>query len=87
MAYKRRFDLFARLITERFAAPRNFDVVGEQERLNEALSRLGRTVTTVLSAPQAPARALRAAPLHAQGAVRVRAGGVHAPGRGDAAHH
>ena len=46
MADKRRFDLFAQLIVERFAAPRIFDVAGGQGRLNEALTRLGRTVTT-----------------------------------------
>ncbi|WP_224243429.1 methyltransferase domain-containing protein [Hyalangium gracile] len=46
MADKRRFDLFARFIVERFAAPRIFDIAGGQGRLNEALSRLGREVTT-----------------------------------------
>ena len=46
MADKRRFDLFAQFLIERFAAPRVFDIAGGQGRLNEALSRLGRTVTT-----------------------------------------
>jgi len=46
MADKRRFDLFAQFIAERFPAPRIFDIAGGQGRLNEALSRLGRTVTT-----------------------------------------
>jgi len=46
MADKRRFDLFAQFLVERFAAPRVFDIAGGQGRLNEALSRLGRTVTT-----------------------------------------
>lgn len=46
MADKRRFDLFARFITDRFAAPRIFDVAGGQGKLNEALTKLGRTVTT-----------------------------------------
>lgn len=46
MADKRRFELFAQLVAERFAAPRVFDVAGGQGRLNEALTRLGRVVTT-----------------------------------------
>ena len=47
MADKRRFDLFAQLLLERFpAAERVFDVAGGQGKLNEALTRLGRTVTT-----------------------------------------
>jgi hypothetical protein len=46
MADKRRFDLFASFLTQRFAAPRIFDIAGGQGRLNEALTRLGRTVTT-----------------------------------------
>lgn len=46
MADLRRFDRFARLITQRFAAPRIYDVAGGQGRLNQALSALGRTVTT-----------------------------------------
>jgi hypothetical protein len=46
MADKRRFDLFAQLIVERWPAPRVFDVAGGQGRLNEALTRRGRTVTT-----------------------------------------
>jgi hypothetical protein len=43
---KRRFDLFAAWIAERFPAPRIYDVAGGQGRLNEALTRLGREVTT-----------------------------------------
>ncbi|MDY7228836.1 hypothetical protein [Hyalangium rubrum] len=46
MADKRRFDLFARFLVERFPAPRIFDIAGGQGRLNEALTKLGRTVTT-----------------------------------------
>ncbi|SEU35551.1 hypothetical protein [Stigmatella erecta] len=46
MADKRRFELFAHFISERFRAPRIFDVAGGQGRLNEALTKLGRTVTT-----------------------------------------
>jgi hypothetical protein len=46
MADKRRFDLFAELIVQRFSAPRVYDVAGGQGRLNEALTRRGRTVTT-----------------------------------------
>lgn len=46
MADKRRFELFARYLVERFDAPRIFDVAGGMGRLNEALTRLGRTVTT-----------------------------------------
>ncbi len=46
MADKRRFDLFAHFIAERFPAPRIFDIAGGQGRLNQALSALGRTVTT-----------------------------------------
>src|SRR5688572_16610631 len=47
MADKRRFELFADLIVGRFAtASRIFDVAGGQGRLNEALSRRGRRVTT-----------------------------------------
>lgn len=47
MADKRRFDLFARFLVERFAsAQRVYDVAGGQGRLNEALTRLGRTCTT-----------------------------------------
>ena len=46
MADKRRFELFAHLIVERFTAPRIFDIAGGQGRLNEALTKLGRTVTT-----------------------------------------
>ena len=46
MADKRRFDLFADFLTERFSAPRIFDIAGGQGKLNEALTRRGRTVTT-----------------------------------------
>jgi hypothetical protein len=46
MADKRRFELFARFLTERFPAPRIYDIAGGQGRLNEALTQLGRTVTT-----------------------------------------
>lgn len=46
MADKRRFELFASFIVERFPGQRIFDVAGGQGRLNEALTRLGRTVTT-----------------------------------------
>jgi hypothetical protein len=46
MADKRRFDLFADLITTRFLAPRIFDVAGGMGKLNEALTRRGRDVTT-----------------------------------------
>jgi hypothetical protein len=42
----RRFELFADWIVERFEARRIFDVAGGQGRLNEALSRRGRAVTT-----------------------------------------
>lgn len=46
MADKRRFDLFADFITQRFDAPRIFDIAGGQGKLNEALSQRGRFVTT-----------------------------------------
>jgi len=47
MTDKRRFDLFAQLLVERYpAARRVFDVAGGQGRLNEALTRLGRSCTT-----------------------------------------
>lgn len=46
MADKRRFELFARFISESFSAPRIFDIAGGQGRLNEALTKLGHTVTT-----------------------------------------
>ncbi len=46
MADKRRFDLFAQFVVERFPGSRIFDIAGGQGRLNEALSRRGRTVTT-----------------------------------------
>lgn len=46
MADKRRFDLFAALITTRFAAPRIFDIAGGMGKLNLALTSRGRDVTT-----------------------------------------
>jgi hypothetical protein len=47
MADKRRFDLFAQLLVEHYpSARRVFDVAGGQGRLNEALTRLGRSCTT-----------------------------------------
>ena len=46
MADRRRFELFARWIAERFPAPRIFDVAGGMGRLNEELTRLGKEVTT-----------------------------------------
>lgn len=47
MADKRRFELFAQFLCQRFpAAPRVFDVAGGMGRLNEELTRLGREVTT-----------------------------------------
>lgn len=46
MADKRRFELFAQFLVERFTAPRIFDIAGGQGRLNEALTNRGRSVTT-----------------------------------------
>jgi hypothetical protein len=47
MADKRRFELFAALLAARFPqAPRVFDVAGGMGKLNEALTALGRDVTT-----------------------------------------
>ncbi len=46
MADKRRFELFAQLLVARFSGARIFDVAGGMGKLNEALSRLGREVTT-----------------------------------------
>lgn len=47
VADKRRFELFARFCVERFAdARRVYDVAGGMGKLNEALSALGREVTT-----------------------------------------
>lgn len=47
MADKRRFELFARFLVERFPdARRVYDVAGGMGRLNEELTRLGREVTT-----------------------------------------
>lgn len=47
MADKRRFDLFAELLVQRFPnARRVFDVAGGMGKLNEALTRRGLVVTT-----------------------------------------
>lgn len=46
MADKRRFELFASFLTQRFEAPRIYDIAGGMGRLNEALTSLGRMVTT-----------------------------------------
>lgn len=47
MADKRRFDLFAELLLQRFPeALRVYDVAGGMGRLNEALTQRGRDVTT-----------------------------------------
>jgi hypothetical protein len=47
MADKRRFDFFAEWMVERFpAATRIFDVAGGMGKLNDALTRRGREVTT-----------------------------------------
>jgi hypothetical protein len=47
MADKKRFDLFARFLVERFPqATRVYDVAGGMGKLNEALTTLGRDVTT-----------------------------------------
>lgn len=47
MADKRRFELFAKLLADRFPnATRVFDVAGGMGKLNEALCALGRTCTT-----------------------------------------
>lgn len=46
MADQRRFELFADLLVARFSAPRVFDVAGGMGKLNEALTRRGRAVTT-----------------------------------------
>ncbi len=47
MADKRRFELFAHFIAQRFPdARRVFDIAGGMGRLNEELTRLGREVTT-----------------------------------------
>jgi len=45
MADKRRFDLFADFLVQRFGACRVFDVAGGMGRLNEALTARGCTVT------------------------------------------
>jgi len=46
MADLRRFSVFARFLAERFDARRVFDVAGGMGKLNEALTALGRAVTT-----------------------------------------
>ena len=47
MADKRRFDLFAAFLTERFGEKRRiFDVAGGMGKLNDALTRMGHEVTT-----------------------------------------
>jgi hypothetical protein len=46
MADKRRFELFASFLAERFEARRVYDVAGGMGLLNEALTQLGREVTT-----------------------------------------
>ena len=46
MADKRRFDLFADLLAERFEAPRIFDIAGGMGKLNLALGERGRQVLT-----------------------------------------
>lgn len=46
MADKRRFDLFADLLIQRFGVARVFDVAGGMGKLNEALTRRGSEVTT-----------------------------------------
>lgn len=46
MADLRRFDLFAAFVTQRWPAPRIWDVAGGEGKLNAALTRLGRDVLT-----------------------------------------
>jgi hypothetical protein len=46
MADKQRFDVFADFLVSRYAAPRIFDIAGGMGKLNDALTRRGRTVTT-----------------------------------------
>lgn len=46
MGDKRRFSVFAQFLVERFPAPRIWDVAGGMGKLNEALTKLGRDVTT-----------------------------------------
>lgn len=46
MADKRRFELFAELLAQRFGRCRVFDVAGGMGRLNEALTAKGCTATT-----------------------------------------
>jgi len=46
MADLRRFELFARFLADRFPARRIYDVAGGMGRLNQALTALGREVTT-----------------------------------------
>lgn len=86
MGDKRRFELFARFLADRFAgAARVYDVAGGQGRLNEALTRLGREVTTFdRKPPKLPVRYAQrlftldepcacdlVVGLHADGATRV----------------
>jgi hypothetical protein len=86
MSDKRRFELFARLLAERFAgAARVFDVAGGQGRLNLALTALGREVTTFdRKPPKLPVRYAQrlftldepcacdlVVGLHADGATRI----------------
>ena len=46
MGDEKRFEKFADFLVERFDAPRIFDVAGGQGRLNQELTRRGRTVLT-----------------------------------------
>ena len=46
MADLRRFTAFAQFLTERFDARRVFDVAGGMGKLNEALTALGRQVSS-----------------------------------------
>lgn len=85
MGDKRRFELFARFLVERFPAPRIFDVAGGQGRLNEELTRLGRDVLTFDRKPkhlpvayaerrftlEEPCACDLVVGLHADGATRV----------------
>src|SRR4051812_11732913 len=86
MADKRRFELFAKLLTEKFpAATRVFDVAGGMGKLNEALTALGCTVTTYdlrhkrlnvryserLFTLEEPCEADLVVGMHADGATRI----------------
>lgn len=46
MADKRRFEFFAQFLVRQFPASRIFDIAGGMGRLNEALTSLGKQVTT-----------------------------------------